>query len=156
MNVYTSPAHIPHDAPRPWIFLAGSIEQDTAENWQAHVAEAFQDVTCTLINPRREKWDSSWTFDNPKFQEQVNWELDHLDAADMVLMHFDPTTKSPITLLELGLYAKSGKLFVSCTPAFWRYGNVEIVCSRNNVVVHESLDELIAVSKQFAQLPTQP
>jgi hypothetical protein len=146
MNVYTAPQAIPHDAPRPWIFLAGSIEQDKAEPWQAQVIEAYKDQPGTLINPRRAEWDASWTFDNPKFQEQVHWELDHLDAADAILMYFDPKTKSPITLLELGLYVNTGKVFVSCTPEFWRYGNVQIVCERANVFVHETLPELIAVT----------
>ena len=151
MNLYTSPSLVPLDSPRPWIFLAGSIEQDTAADWQTEVVKAFADVPCTLINPRRAEWDPTWTHDNPQFKAQVNWELDYLDIVDMTLMYFDPQTKSPITLLELGLYARTGKLYVSCTPEFWRFGNVEIVCQRNGMHVHSSLQELIAAAKPVAQ-----
>jgi hypothetical protein len=43
-------------------------------------------------------------------------------------MYFDPNTLSPISLLELGLHAKSGKLIVCCPEGFYRKGNVDIVC----------------------------
>jgi hypothetical protein len=75
----------------------------------------------------------------------VEWELDALDAADVVLMYFAPETKSPITLLEMGIHAvqNPAKMIVCCPEGFWRKGNVDIVCSRYNVVQVETLDALI-------------
>ena len=55
-------------------------------------------------------------------------------------MYFDPKTKSPISLLELGLFAKSGKLVVCCPDGFWKKGNVDIVCQRYKVLKIKDLD----------------
>lgn len=48
-------------------------------------------------------------------------------------MYFAPTTRAPITLLELGLFAQSGRLVVCCPDGFWRKGNVEVVSARYGV-----------------------
>jgi hypothetical protein len=129
------------------IFLAGSIEMGKAENWQARVEEFFKYYPreITILNPRREDWDSSWTqeFTNPQFYQQVNWELTSLDAADLIIMYFHPDTKSPISLLEFGMYAESNKMLVCCPTGFWRKGNVDIVCERYSIPNYETLDELL-------------
>ena len=44
----------------PTIFLAGSIEMGTAENWQATVVKRFETHLITFLNPLRDEWDSSW------------------------------------------------------------------------------------------------
>ena len=129
------------------ILLAGSIEMGKAENWQAKVEEFFKYYPreITILNPRREDWDSSWTqdFTNPQFYQQVNWELTALDAADLIIMYFHPDTKSPISLLEFGMYAESDKMLVCCPTGFWRKGNVDIVCERYGIPNYETLDELL-------------
>ena len=48
-------------------------------------------------------------------------------------MVFTDTSKSPITLLEMGLYAKSKKLYVFCTDKFYRYDNVKLTCDKYNI-----------------------
>jgi len=128
------------------IFLAGSIEMGKAEDWQAMIPELFKDREyLTFFNPRRDDWDSSWEQkeSNPEFNKQVNWELDHLDKADIIFMYFSPETKSPISLLELGLYADSGKMIVCCPDDFYRKGNVDIVCARFNIPVYNTLEATI-------------
>lgn len=50
-----------------------------------------------------------------------------------------------MTLLELGLTARSGRLVVGCPPGFWRRGNVEVVCHRHAVPLVAHLDDLIAL-----------
>ena len=131
----------------PSIFLAGSIEQDRATRWQDEVIGLLKPYSCTILNPRRANWDDSWEqrMDNFHFREQVEWELDALEKADMILMYFDPNTKSPISLLELGLFAKSGKLVVCCPEGFWRKGNVDIVCQRFGIQQVESLEEGVTI-----------
>lgn len=64
------------------------------------------------------------------------------EAADVIAMYFDPDTKAPITLLELGLFARTGKMIVACPEGFWKKGNVEIVCGRYGIECLGSLDEL--------------
>jgi hypothetical protein len=139
--------HAPHpylDLPKPHVFLAGSIEMGRAEPWQDSLAHDLRDHHGTLLNPRRPDWDSSWqqSPDDPRFLEQVQWELQALEDSDLVVMYLDPDTRSPISLLELGLYARSLKLTVCCPPGFWRRGNVQIVCSRYHVPLVRSLDDL--------------
>lgn len=143
MIMVTAPDKAPAGSAFPHVFLAGSIEQDKAVDWQKIVKSQLGDLECTLFNPRRSNWDPLWTEDDPRFQEQVEWELDALDSADIILMYFDPSTKSPITLLELGLYAKSRKLIVACPKGYWRRGNVRIVCERNGVPMLDTLQKLI-------------
>jgi hypothetical protein len=118
-----------------------------AEQWQERLMRAMSDVSnLVILNPRRDDWDSSWEqrADNPQFFEQVSWELDMLDAADIVVMYLAPDSKSPISLLELGLYARSGNLKVCCPTGFWRRGNAEMVCRRYQIPLFETLDALIA------------
>ena len=57
-------------------------------------------------------------------EKQIKWEQNHLDSADVIAMVLLDDSKSPISLLEMGLYAKSKKLIVFCTPEFYRYDNV--------------------------------
>jgi hypothetical protein len=66
-----------------------------------------------------------------------------LDLCDVIFMYFSPETKSPISLLELGLYANSKKMIVCCPDEFWRKGNVDIVCSRYGIPVYNTLDAAI-------------
>ena len=135
----------PLTGPRPWVFLAGSIEQGRAEPWQDQVTAAWSDRPGTLWNPRRPDWDASWrqSIDEPRFREQVEWELEAQERADSIWMYFDPSTKAPITLLELGLFARSGKLIIVCPEGFWRKGNVEIVAARYGVPLHDSLEAIL-------------
>lgn len=58
-------------------------------------------------------------------------------------MYFDPNTKSPISLLELGLYATSKKLHVICPEGFWRKGNVDIICKKYDIPLYETINEFI-------------
>jgi hypothetical protein len=151
------PSPLPHKHPvitgRDRVFLAGSIEQGAAEEWQALAGAELVKQGAVVFNPRRDNWDPSWvqSASNDQFRGQVEWELEAMELADIILMHFDPQTKSPITLLELGLYAENGKLVVSCPVGFWRLGNVEIVCGRYGVPLFHSLKEALGeIGKRLA------
>lgn len=124
------------------VFLAGSIEMGEAEDWQERVTKTLINNYLYVFNPRRDDWDSTWEQDikDPNFFEQVRWELDHLDSANYILMYFSPETKAPISLLELGLYADSGKIVVCCPPGFWRRGNVQMVAAKYNIPLFDDLD----------------
>lgn len=125
------------------VFLAGSIELGLAENWQLVIGKWFLSMGWNVFNPRRTDWDSSWiqSYENPQFNQQVSWELNALDKSDVILMYLDPNTKSPISLLELGLHATSKKLYVVCPDGFWRKGNVEMVCSTYDIPLFNTLDD---------------
>jgi len=89
------------------------------------------------------------SLDNPQFKRQVDWELDALEQCGLIIMYFDPATKSPISLLELGLFAASKKMIVCCPDGFWRKGNVDVVCKRYKVKQVDSLEELITITKEL-------
>jgi hypothetical protein len=132
------------------LFLAGSIEMGTAEDWQRKVIDGLRDSDVAVLNPRRDNWDPTWeqSTSNPKFVEQVTWELNALDHADFVVFYFDPNTKSPITLLELGLcaglHADSQNIIVCCPDGYWRKGNVDIVCDMYGLMLVKTIDDLIS------------
>ena len=144
------------------VFLAGSIEMGAAENWQDKITEVLQEFETfrqdkkeiKILNPRRDDWDSSWvqSIENPQFREQVGWELNAMDEADIIVLWFDPNTKSPISLLELGLFATSEKMLVYCPEGFWRKGNVDIVCERNGIPHYETEKDFIEFLKEFVEL----
>ncbi len=135
------------------IFLGGSIEMGAAEPWQDRLVEHFKDSKIRFVNPRRDNWDSSWvqSISDPNFSGQVDWELSGLDRCDLIVFYFDPNTKSPITLMELGLYATSEKVIVCCPDGFWRKGNVEFVCDRYDIPLVATFEELLeAVEARYA------
>ena len=130
------------------LFLAGSIEQDKAEPWQEKVVEEFKNESLIILNPRRDNWDESWEnrMSNPQFAEQVDWELEGIADTDFILLYFDPNTKSPISLLELGLMAENFFSMITtgvvvCPDGFWRKGNVEIVCMNYDIPLYNTLEE---------------
>jgi hypothetical protein len=133
-------------AGRPAVFLAGSIDKSAGEPWQVRVASALADLDVVVLDPRRDDWDSSWneSIHDSRFREQVEWELAGLERAMLVAMYFAPTSKAPVTLLELGLSARQVKLVVCCPDGFWRKGNVEVVCARYNVPLVDDLAGLVA------------
>jgi len=129
------------------VFLAGSIEMGEAENWQKQVERLLENEKGLILNPRRDDWDSSWEQvegDN-EFTRQVVWELWAQDKCDMIIMYFDPNTKAPITLLELGLAAGlyPKKLVVCCPDGFYRKGNVDVTCKWKDVKQVNSIEALV-------------
>ena len=107
------------------VFLAGTIDMGRSADWQAALVARFRDS----IGGR-------WLFFGA-------WELAHLGAADLIVMSRRGDSRSPISLLEMGLYARSGKLFVACSPDYYRYDNVRITCRRYGVPLYDSLTALL-------------
>jgi hypothetical protein len=142
--VIKAPQRLPPD--RCSVFLAGSIDMGKAASWQEVVTSALAHLPVAILNPRRDEWDASLqdTSDD-RFRDQVEWELDHLDSCDVIAMYFDPNGPAPISLLELGLYASTGKLIVCCPEGYWRRRNVQIVCARYGIPFVNTAEELSAL-----------
>ena len=140
-----------HRLVRPAIFLAGSIEMGQAIEWQDYVAQELKDYPITLLNPRREHWGFKWskTVNDRKFKEQVAWEFNALSKSDYIILFFDPKSKSPISLLELGLFANNHKIFCCCPKKFWRYGNVKFVCEHFKIPLYHDLDKMLTVVTKY-------
>ena len=133
------------------LFLAGSIEQGKAEEWQSRMIEDLKSFTSdvnieskntvkkklTIFNPRRPDWNPNLPQEalNEVLRNQITWELDHLEMSDVICLYLDPKTTSPISLLELGLHMRSRKLLVCCPPGFYRKANIDITCQKYGVDV---------------------
>jgi hypothetical protein len=141
------------------IFLAGTIDMGDSEDWQHEVKLRFEEFaeknkdkvtqknsSIHLYNPRRLE---SWGDNKEEMEYQVNWELDHLEKANIILMNLLPNSKSPISLLELGLFARSKKLFIICPPEFYRYDNVRIVTERYKIKLYNNIDEFFNKEMQW-------
>lgn len=146
----------------PAVFLAGSIEMGKAIGWQKTVVDALSDLDVTILNPRRDAWDSSWkqSLDNHEFVEQVEWEHQALHDADIVFFYFQAGTMSPITLMEFGMtvgYRAAPQQLITCCPdGFWRQGNIDVSlrwwgknpAHRNlDSAVKELHDEVLAINQ---------
>lgn len=131
------------------LFLAGSIAGDKAEPWQQKLTEELQRhgnwSNLVVLNPRRDAWDSSWLQSkyNVQFHEQVSWELDGMEQSDVIAVYFDPKTESPVTLMEIGLFANRN-MIVFCPEGYWRKGNVDIVCERYHIKQANNWEEFVA------------
>lgn len=126
------------------IFLAGSIDMGKAKDWQKEIEDKLKDEDVILFNPRRGDWDSSWvqSITNPEFREQVEWELNSMDKADMIIYYFDDKGMSPITLMELGLH-KDDNIVVCCPEEYERKGNVDVVCNKYDIKQVDDIDGLV-------------
>ena len=128
MKIYTpeNGKLVEDDWVRPSIFLAGTIDMGNSIDWQTQTISALSDYDVNIFNPRRNDWDSSWEqrATNEQFRYQVEWELKHLRRADVVFINILPDSKSPITLLEMGLFIH--KCVIVCPDEFYRSGNIQI------------------------------
>lgn len=149
-----SPQPLPADD-RLTVFLAGSIDMGGSADWQAQFARELADEGVVLLNPRREDWNPAWkpVAEEPEFRRQVEWELAALQRADVIAMYLAPGSQAPISLLELGLHAGSGKVLLACPDGFWRKGNVDIVAQRYGIPRYDTLPALVqAVRARLAEL----
>ena len=134
MQVITAPERKP--ITNQSIFLAGTIDDGKSEDWQSKLIEELSDHEITILNPRRNNWGD---LSDNELRKQITWELDHLEKADIIFMYIIGTSKSPISLLEMGIYIKDLKLIVVCEPEFYRYENVKITCEYYNAELYDSL-----------------
>lgn len=158
MKVFTAP-EIPNGHLTDKVFLAGSIENGEAPNWQKHVIERLETYAGVIFNPRREAWDASWASRSApssakqQLERQIDWELDQMEQADIVFFFFHGDTMSPVSMLELGLALEQSnciggiEVIVVCPPEFWRATNVFRTCRRYNVPVYAELEDGITALK---------
>jgi len=132
------------------VFLAGSIENGKAVKWQAELIKELTDENIMFLNPRRADWNADWvqSIKNKEFKLQVTWELTALKFADLIVFYFDPKTKSPITLMELGLHATSPNVIVCCPEPYWKKGNVDVVCELHGIQQVNTVTELAEAIKK--------
>ncbi|KAF2755655.1 hypothetical protein EJ05DRAFT_109893 [Pseudovirgaria hyperparasitica] len=163
------------------IFLAGTIDMGSAPDWQGYLTDQIfkkhPNRMIHILTPRTEFWvnkvDEKQRADETKeefdlrqkkkaafdLQSQVDWELDALEKVDLIVMNLHDKSKSPISLLELGIFAESKKILVRCSKEFYRFDNVRIVCKRKGVahVSHWTLFEntILDILERLAPKPSE-
>ena len=140
----------PHCFAKKTIFLAGTTDPKISGNWQEWLAQHLQYLDVDILNPRLNNWFSKneQNLNTQAFTSQLSWELEGLENADLVVMYFKAQSTSPITLIEFGLTANSGRLVVCCEKGFWQYGNVEFICHQCHVPMVESFPELLEIVEE--------
>lgn len=153
MLLIRPPTALPPTLKGPSVFMAGSIDLGKSIDWQSELAESLMDCPVTLLNPRRTEWDSSWRgeADFPPFREQVEWELAAMEIAQRIAFYFAPDSQAPVTLMELGLAARTKKAVVCCPAGYWRKGNVDVVCAKYEIPMVGSLPELSQYLRAYIQ-----
>ncbi|PNY26091.1 Uncharacterized protein TCAP_03973 [Tolypocladium capitatum] len=121
-------------AQRLFIFLGGTTSATPSGDWRQRLAASLAAHPVALLNPRRADWDATWREDlsDPRWAEQVAWELDMQERADVLVFLLHAVSDAPVSLLELGLCVNDpGKRVVVCAlDGYPRRGNVEAVCRR--------------------------
>ena len=146
-RVITAPQPLANEDGWPMVYLGGTIDMGDSEDWQARTVELLAGERALIVNPRRSDWDADWlpVADEPHFREQVEWELAALEMADVIVLHLASGSKSPISLLELGLHARGGRLIVFCASDYFRKGNVDITAERYGIDQASSVEDLIGL-----------
>ncbi|KFA64339.1 hypothetical protein S40285_02961 [Stachybotrys chlorohalonatus IBT 40285] len=142
------------------IFLAGTTAPTGEPDWRQTLTDALRHLPVTALNPYRTDWDSTWKedFSDSRWADQVQWELDMQETADIVVFFFHGATPAPISMLEFGLCARLGKAIVCAKKDYVKRGNIEAVCRRYAVPLMGSQDELrdAVVARIQQDLTAQP
>ena len=135
------------------VFLAGTIDNGDSLNWQNKTIIELMNLGINdieIYNPRREHWNPNPSKEDMEYQ--IKWEQDHLDKANIIAMVLLDDSKSPISLLEIGLYAKTGKLIVFCTPNFYRWDNVRLTCKKYHIELVQDTHPLVIANKIISKI----
>lgn len=123
------------------VFLSGSVAGD---DWRAALMKKLEDKEIIFLDPRSDDYSSmKMTITDPKFHEQVIWEQDGLESASVIVMYFNRNSDAPISLLEFGLFARSGRMIVRCPQGYKHKGYVDVLCKRFGVEQVSTLEEIM-------------
>jgi hypothetical protein len=148
MTIINAPAKYNPELSGVTVYLAGVVDRAVTEDWRDQITTALGKLRLsfdiTVFNPKRNDWDEGWIpeMNNPQFSEQVNWELDALNISKWIIVYFKKNAQAPVSILEFGMYADSGRLLVCCEGGFWKKGNIDIICSRKNIPAFETMQQL--------------
>lgn len=127
------------------IFLAGSMDINQPYTWRKNVIKTLNSKAC-FLDPTRLDHN---TMNNIEMENHINWELEALALSDIVFLNFLPTSQSPISLIELGMYVKSTKLLVNCPDQFYQSRYIKALCKKYKVPIYPSLNESLQYLKNM-------
>ncbi|KAH6950394.1 hypothetical protein BKA56DRAFT_535119, partial [Ilyonectria sp. MPI-CAGE-AT-0026] len=142
-QVVNAPAR-PEQVHRLSIFLAGNTSATAEPSWRQTLIDGLSSHAVTIFDPTRDDWDSTWKEDasDTRWAEQIRWELDMQDTADIIVILFNGVTLAPISLAELGMSIKSGRTIVCALDGYAKKGYVEEVCRKYDGTFVRSEEEL--------------
>jgi hypothetical protein len=127
------------------VFLAGGITN--CPDWQQDAIDTFKMIEAydfTLYNPRRKNFPIG---DPMAAEQQIAWEYEHLEKADIILYWFSKGSLNPIVLYELGRWGNSSNKIISigCDEGYERTQDVTIQTrlSRPYLEVFTSLQDTV-------------
>ncbi|KID93193.1 hypothetical protein MGU_00782 [Metarhizium guizhouense ARSEF 977] len=134
---------------KPLIFLAGTTTPTADGDWRQKLVNRLSQDPVTFLDPTNKNWDSTWTedFSDTRWTRQIRWELDLQEQADIVVVFFHESTLAPVSLLELGMHARSGKAIACAMPGYAKRGNVQAACGMYDGEFVTSEEELAQAVK---------
>ena len=139
MRVFTSKEELPvKKEGKKYCFLAGSIDFKVTNSWRDKVIEKSSEKT-VFFDPTRKDHD---LLSEEEMKSHIIWELKALELADFIILNFFPDAKSPISLVELGLYMKSNKLIVVCPKEFYQYRYLNTICCKYSTPIYYNLHDI--------------
>ena len=140
-----------YDAGPGSIFLGGSMTE--TNDWREHFIEGFKSYDVSFLSPYRKNQpnitDENLDLNDPAIIEHIKWVNNAIDDAWMVFLYFDPSTKSPLSLLDFADLCKNKKAIVCCPKDFWKSTIIKTVCIEFNVQFFEDLENYIEYLKKL-------
>ena len=130
------------------IFLAGGITN--CPDWQQDLVKLLDIPQIVILNPRRK----NFPIGNPSVAiEQITWEFNSFQKADLISFWFSRGSLNPIVLFELGkwLVQNEKKIFIGIDTEYQRRQDVEIqtFLERKDVLLVYSLEALTKQIKDY-------
>lgn len=123
------------------IFLAGGITN--CPDWQQEMRKLLKDLDIVVFNPRRK--DFPIGVPNAVF-DQIKWEFEFLNRADMILFWFARGSLNPIVLFEYGKWLMNTRnktnykpIFVGIDPEYERRQDVELQTRFENLHIRSRI-----------------
>jgi len=134
--IYTSKDELPvKEQDYQYYFLAGSIDYTSVKPWRSLIVQN-NTQQIHFLDPTNAKHDQ---LTDKAMKNHILWELNALEFADKIILNLLPEATSPISLVELGLYTKSGKLIVICPDSFYKSRYVHMLCEKYDVPLYKNL-----------------
>ena len=133
------------------IFLAGGITN--CPDWQQDLVKLLDIPQLVILNPRRK----NFPIGNPSAAfEQITWEFNSFQKADLISFWFSRGSLNPIVLFELGkwLVQNEKKIFIGIDLEYQRKLDVEIQTfleRKDDVPLVYSLEDLAKQIKDYIE-----
>ena len=140
--VYTSNNKLPLNVQgNQSLFLAGSMAINVINNWRQDVVNQLDDGY-HLFDPTNNNHDK---LNDIQMTKHIKWELDALKMADKIILNFLPYAKSPISLVELGMYVSTNKLIVICPKEFYQSRYVHVLCEQYDTPLFQNINDALSI-----------